>query len=424
MDHDWARGSKEMKRVRNAFRWRGVQIAAGVCLALTGAVLLLPAAAANADGNSTIHVVLDGRTVNLPTPPQLTGGHVFLPLRDLAAALELAVRWDPTTDTVYLGSGAPALATGATAIPLDAPVRSPSTPAGSAFTYNGLRYETTGLVARPYPGDQNNSGTYWIVSYSITDTSSTPFSVPASEVPVLFGPNGSQIAADSTLGGTAPSVVNPGITFSTYEVFNVPSSAVPSDYALGFAPTQTVGSQSYFGTPLKMSLPPNSSSTDKTPVGASYDLENVFSNANTHNLTSEQVLTITDTMHTTAIAPDLTKPSFKPDTSFLIVNFTLKNTTSGDINIAASDFTLDYNCEMSITPYNISYLPGYVQATGLQAQGGVTVLTGSTFSGSLLFEIPAGTPTTNPQLQFSANGQTRVVTLTPCQSGACPPVLG
>lgn len=405
-----------------ALRSRRVQVAAGVCAALVGSALLLPAAVATADGSSTIRVVLEGRTVNMPSPPQSIGGHVFLPLRDLAQALGVVVRWDQATDTVYLGSGAPA----PTAVPLDAPASdpAPAAPSGTSFTYDGLRYEATGLVARPYPGDQNNSGTYWIVSYSITDTSSTPVALPASEVPVLFGPGGQQIAADGTLSGTAPSVVNPGITFSSYEVFNVPSSALPSDYALGFTPTQTVGGQSYFGTPLKMSLPPNSSSTDKTPVGAAYDLENVFSNASLHILTSEQVLTIADTVQTTAIAPDLTAPSFQPSTSFLIVNFTLKNTTSGDINIDATDFTLDYNGEESIAPYNVSYLPGYVQATGLHAQGGVTVLTGSTFSGSLLFEIPAGTPPTNPQLQFSANGQTRVVSLLPCMQGACPPVLG
>ncbi len=410
--------------LRTVLRGRRVPIAAGVCAALTGAVLLLPVAA-SASGKPAIHVVLDGRTLTLPTPAQWMGGQVFLPPRDLAQALGMPAHWDPATNTLYLGSGAPA-STGGTMVPLAAGASGPVLPTAAArsFTYRGLRYEATGLESRSYPGVHNSSGTYWIVSYSITNTSSTPVSIPASEVPVLLGPNGSQIAADTKLSGIAPSVVNPGITYSGYRVFNVPTAALPSGYALGFAPTHTVGGQSYFGMPLKTALPPNAAATDRTPVNATYDLENVFSNPSIHNLTSEQVLTITDTVQTTAIAPDLTHPSFAPDASFLIVDFTLKNTTSGDINVASGDFTLNYNGEVSIAPYPIRYLPGYVQATGLQAQRGVTVLTGQTFTGSLLFEIPPGTPTTNPQLQFSANNQTRVVSLSPCRSGACPPVLG
>lgn len=405
---------------RRVLGGRRARVAAALCAALAGAALLLPTAGASAGGASTVHVVLDGRTVHLPTPPQRIAGKVWLPLRDLAVALRLAFQWDPATDTVYLGSGAPASPPTVVATPLAA--RAPAVPSGS-FAYHGLRYATTGLVVRPYPGGQSGSGTYWILSYSVTDISTTPVALPASEVPVLFGPHGSQTAADRTLSASPPTAVNPGITLSSYEVFNVPSSAVPADYALGFAPTQTVNGQAYFATPLTMALPPDSGTTDHTPVHASYDLENLFTNPNSSHPTSEQVLTITDTVQTTAIAPDLTAPSFRPDTTFLIVNFTLKNTTSGDISIAAGDFTLADNGETAIRPYNVSDLPGYVQATGLQAQSGVTVLTGSTFTGSLLFEIPAGTPRTNPRLQFSANGQTRVVSLSPCQT-ACPPVLG
>ncbi len=407
------------------FGSRRARVATGVCASLAAAAFLLPAAVANASSGSgsTIHVVLDGHTVTLPAAPIISGGHVFLPLRDLADALGLAVHWDPATDTVYLGGSAPA-SSAATTIPLDAPASPPPvpTPAPTSFTYNGLQYSATGLVARPYPGDQTDSGTDWIVSYSITNTSSMPIPVPAMQVPLLFGSGGAQISANSSLSGTTPSVINPGITFSSYEVFNVPSSASPADYDLGITPTQVVGSQYYFGQPLKTALPPDGGTTEKTPVNASYDLENVFGNS--HNLTSEQVLTIEDTVLTNAIAPDLTAPSYKPGTSFLIVDFTLKNTTSGDISINAEDFSLNLNDEDTIAPYNVSDLPGHIQPTGLETQGGVTVLTGSTFTGGLLFELPAGTPTANPQLQFSANGQTRVVSLSPCASGACPPVLG
>ncbi len=410
-------------------KWNGPRAAwSAAGAALAAAALLLPATVA--DAGATIHVVRDGRALSLPTPPMVSGGQIFLPLRDLAAALGLAMQWDPATDTLYIGRGAPAsqppaaitLAARAPASPAPQAPATPPAPAGSTFTYDGLKYAATGLVARAYPGDQTNSGTDWIVGYSITDTSPTPIAVPATQLPVLFGSDGAQISADAALSGTAPSVINPGITFSSYEVFNVPSSASPADYDLGFAPTQIVGSQYYFGQPLKMALPADSGSTVKTPVNASYDLENVFGNS--RNLTSEQVLTITDTVMSNAIAPDRTAPSYRPNTRFLIVDFTLKNTTSGDISINAGDFALNLDNEDTVTPYDVPSLPGYVQPTGLEAQGGVMVLTGTTFSGSLLFDLPAGTPTANPQLQFSANGQTRVVSLSPCVSGACPPVLG
>jgi hypothetical protein len=80
--------------------------------------------------------------------------------------------------------------------------------------------------------------------------------------------------------------------------------------------------------------------------------------------------------------------------------------------------------EDTIAPLDIPQLPGYIPATGLWTQGGVNVPGGATFTGSLLFPLPAGTPTADPQLQFFANGQTRIVSLAPCRSGACPPVLG
>jgi hypothetical protein len=294
--------------------------------------------------------------------------------------------------------------------------------AGGTFTYDGLRYAATGLIVRPYPGPRSDSGTYWIVSYSITDTTVMPGAAPTAQVPVLFGPGGAEIAADGALGGAAPGVVNPGITWSSYEVFNVPAGASPAAYTLGFVPFQIVGGQYFAGAPLSMALPPSASATVRTPVGATYDLQNVFGSSG--HPTSEQALTIGQVVETNAVAPDLTASSFDPTTSVWVVDFTLANTSSGDIGLSAGDFALDLGGEDEIAPADVPSLPGFVQPTGLQNPGGVTVPTGGTFAGSLLFEIPAGTPVGSPQLQFSANGQTRIVSLSPCAAGSCPPVLG
>ena len=416
-----------MARVHGLLGGGRIRIAAGVGIAVAAAVLLT-AAAAGADGGSGVHVVVDGHTLTLPTPPLVVGAQVFLPLADLAQVVGLPFRWDPASQTVYLG-GASATSAAAGAVPLAAtgvasdPAAAPAAaPAGGSFTYQGLDYAATGLVLRPYPGDQNNSGTYWIVSYSITDTASTPIAVPAAQALVLFGPGGTQIAADTPLDGAAPTTLNPGITFTSYEVFNVPAAASPASYTLGFIPYQVVGSQYYAAAPLSMALPPSGSTTLKTPVNTSYDLQNMFSDAT--EPTSDQRLTLGEVLQTNAVAPDLTAASFDPTTSFWVVDFTIANKTSGDISVAASDFALDFDREQSLAPADVASLPGFVQPTGLQNAAGVTVPTGTSFSGSLLFEVPAGTPTENPQLQFSAHGETRIVSLTPCQTGSCPPVLG
>jgi len=417
-----------MANLRDLWRSRRARWTVGVGGAvIAAAALVVPSAVAGADGASAIHVVVDGYAVTPPTPPVLIGGQVLLPLRDVAEALGLSVHWDASTDTVHIGDGTGSAPASPTTIPLVATTTSAApdpaaAPAGTSFTHNGLQYAAVGLVARPYPGDQTDSGTYWIIEYTITDVSSTPISVPAAQALVLLGPDGSEIAADGALGGAAPTVLNPGITFTSHDVFNVPSSASPASYALGFVPYQVVGSQYYAAKPLTMRLPGSSSSTTKVPVDATYDLQNMFSNA--QEPTSEQTLTIADVVKTNAVAPDLTAASFKPDTSFWIVDFTLANTTSGDISLAAGDFTLDFDGENAIAPSKVSSLPGYAQPTGLQNATGVTVPTGRTFRGSLLFPIPAGTPTDNPELQLSAGGQTRIVSLTPCAADACPPVLG
>jgi len=419
-----------MAHWREIFGRKPVRVAAAAGVVAAAAVALT-AAGVSAQGGAPIHVVVDGHAVTLPASPALAGGRVFLPLRDLAALLGMAIPWDPATDTVYIGSAPPAAtpatvrlaATSASAAAPASPAADPSAPpAGGSFTYQGLKYTATGLVARPYPGEQTNSGTYWIVSYSITDTSSTPIAVPAAQALVLFGPGGSQIAADGALGGAAPTTINPGITFTSDDVFNVPASASPAAYRLGFIPYQVVGGQYYSAPAESMALPPDAASTVKTAVNDVYDLQDMFTSSKV--LTSEQTLTIADVVRTNAVAPDLSAASFNPATSFWIVDFTLANTTSGDISVAASDFALDFGGEDTIAPDDIASLPGFVPPTGLQNPGGVTVPTGATFSGSLLFVLPAGTPTQNPQLQFSADGQTRIGSLTPCAAGACPPVLG
>ena len=294
--------------------------------------------------------------------------------------------------------------------------------AGASFTYQGLRYEATGLIARPYPGPDPNAGTYWIVRYEVTDITDAPIAVPADQGLLLFGPGGAQLAPAAALGGAAPVSLNPDIPFSSDEVFNVPAGANPAQYRLGFIPYQVVGGQYFASTPQRMALPDDSGSTQTIHLNTTYELQNMFTN--NHQATSEQNLTLNSLVETDAVAPELSAASFNPTTAFWIVHFTFTNNSSVDLSLAAADFVLDQGGEDTIAPLDIPQLPGYIPATGLWTQGGVNVPGGATFTGSLLFPLPAGTPTADPQLQFFANGQTRIVSLAPCQSGACPPVLG
>jgi len=199
-----------MTNLHDLWRSRRARWAIGVGAVVATTALVLPGAVASAGGASAIHVVVDGCAVPLPTPPELIGGHVVVPLRDVAAVVGLAVHWDPATQTVSIGG--PSAGSAPTAMPLVATSTSQdpapaAPPAGTSFTYNGLKYAAGGLVVRPYPGEQTDSGTYWIVEYTITDVSSTPISLPAAQALVLFGPNASQIAADAALSGTAPTNV-------------------------------------------------------------------------------------------------------------------------------------------------------------------------------------------------------------------------
>jgi len=362
--------------------------------------ILGAAVGAGADGSATISVVVNGQTVTFDSAPMLINDHVYVPIRYVAQALGIPVTWDQANETVYLGNS-----------------QAGSTALGGSFAYEGLKYSAAGLQMREYPGQQNTSGAYWIVSYAITNTSAAPVDVATTQPAlVLFGPGGVQLAPDSGNSGPGATTLNPGITYSSYDVFNVPTTAVPSAYSLGFNTYQVVNGQ-FTTSPVSASLAPSSSTTVQTPVGSTYSLQNVWNGA-------IQTLSIGQVVQSTAIVPELTPPSFDPTTSFWIVDFDITNPGPDSISFSASDFALDFNGGLSIPAAAVASLPGYVPATSLTSPGGVTVTEGNTFSGGLLFDVPANTPTANPGLALSVNGNTRVVSLQACNAGVCPPVQG
>ncbi len=379
-------------------------IVAGAAAGTLALAVLGTAMGAGADASPSIGVVLNGQPITFTSAPVMINNHVYVPVRDLAQALGIPVVWDASTDSVILGTAGSAAASS-----------SASAVGGGSFTYEGLQYSATGLVAREYPGQQASSGVYWIVSYSITNTGIVPVDVPqAQPALVLFGPGGAQLAPDTALSGVAPGTVNPGISFTSYDVFDVPSSAVPAAYGLGFDTYQVVSGQ-FTTTAVSASLPAASSSTLRTTVGSSYAIQDVWN-------TAIQKLGIDQVVQTTAIVPDLTPQSFNPTTSFWIVDFDVNNPGPGDIAFNAGDFALNFGGSLSLAPSSVASLPGYVPATSL-AQG-VTVTAGNDFSGALLFAVPAGTPISNPALALSINGQTRIVSVDPCNAGVCPPIQG
>lgn len=378
---------------RKALRGTLAGAAAG---AMVTAVLCV-ASAAGADAGPNITVAVNGRAVAFDAPPVMLNDHVYVPVRYLAAALGIPVQWDANSETVYVGTV-------------------PESPGqvGGAFDYEGLHYATTGLVIRQYPGPQTTSGAYWIVSYAISNTGTQPVNVPQQQPALgLFGPNGVQLSPDTKLSGTAPDVINPGITFSSYWVFEVPEGALPTSYTLGFNTYQVVGSQ-FTTTPISAALPGSSSTQADSPVGSSYALTNVW-NAGVQKLNIDRVI------QSTQIVPDLTPPSFTPGTAFWIVDFDINNPGPANISFSSGNFALNLDGYDAIAPDNVSSLPGYIAPSSLTQSGGVTLGPGDTFSGSLLFAVPSGTPTNDPGLALSINGQTRIVSIQPC-AGACPPI--
>jgi hypothetical protein len=377
-------------------RWRQPRPGRAAALGLAVGLLATTGTVA-ADGTPGITVAINGQPLSTPFPPIMINDHVYVPVRYVAQALGLPVQWDPATSTVWIG-----------AIP------TASVAAGGSFDYQGLHYAVTGLVVRNYPGPQSTSGSYWIVSYSITNTGTQPVNVPQQQPTlVLLGPGGVQLQASSNLSGPTPTVINPGITFSSYLVFNVPTGAVPAQYGLGFNTYQVVGSQ-FITTPLSAPLPSSSSSEVSTPVGSTYALTNLW-NAGTQKISIDRVV------QTTAVAPDLSPGSFNPSTTFWIVDFDVLNPGPANISFSASNFALTFG-SYSILPLPIVSLPGYVLPSNLTQPGGVTLGPGDTFSGSLVFAVPANVAAGSPALQINVNGQLRIISLQPCSSGPCPPV--
>ena len=374
---------------------RGI-LAGAAAGALVTAVLGI-AATVGADGGPNITVDVNGQPVTFDSPPVMINDHVYVPIRYIATALGIPVQWDGPSETVYVGA-----------------VPETSGSVGGTFDYQNLRYATTGLVIRQYPGAQNTSASYWIVSYSITNNGTQPVNVPQ-QMPALqlFGPNGAQLSPDSNLSGAAPGVVNPGITFSGYLVFDVPAGALTANYALGFNTYQVAGSQ-FTTTPVSAALPGSSSSQMVTNVGSSYALSKVWNS-------DAQTLNIYRVTQSTQVVPDLSPGSFNPSTSFWVVDFGVTNPGPSSVTFSASNFALSLGDYNSIAPLGVRALPGYIAPSNLTQSGGVTLGAGDSFSGSLMFALPLGTSTTGSGLALTVNGQTRIVSIEPC-SGACPPI--
>ena len=367
----------------------------GIGALVTGICTSVGAVAA---GGAPIHIQVNGQAVTFDSAPVMINDHVYLPIRFVAQALGLPVHWDPSTQTVLIGT-VPTGAAGTT----------------GGFVYQGLRYAPTALSIRTFPGAGNTSGAYWIVSYSIANTGTTPVDVPQQEPALgLFGPGGVQLSPDAALGGPAPATVNPGITFSSYLVFEVPAGAVSAAYSLGFNTYQVVGGQ-FTTTPLSAPLSVSGATEVQTPVGATYSLNNVWNSG-------LQQVSIGKVIQTTEIVPDLSAGSFNPATTFWVVDFSVTNPGPGNIGFSNANFALNFNNALSLAPASIGSLPGYVAASSLTAGSGVNLPAGATFSGSLLFAVAAGTPTTNAGLSLTVGGQTRIISLQPCTGGTCPPV--
>ena len=67
-------------------------------------IAVLTAVASGSGGRRTVTVVLNGKTLNFDAAAYLEGGRTMVPLRAVAEALGLTVKWTGGTDTAYLYS--------------------------------------------------------------------------------------------------------------------------------------------------------------------------------------------------------------------------------------------------------------------------------------------------------------------------------
>jgi hypothetical protein len=404
------RGMSGVGRTRG-LRRLGATCRGAVLVGLTLTVASLPAAAAAAAAQAVPppRVLMGGDPVALRPAPVLLHGVPYVSVQALSALLGVPVTWNPKTDTIEVG------------IPVAT---------AHSFVFQGVRYAVTGLQERAYTGVQSTSGEYWIVSYELTNTTDTAVDIPATQPGlVLLGPRGAQYLADASLSGPTAGTLNPHLSFSSYAVFNVPTGASPAGYALGFDAYRATA-KGFQPAPLGAALPASSAATHTTQLDATYTVSNLWDS-------DAQDVLLRALVRTSAVLPDLTAPSFDPTTSFWIVDFSIDNPGANPITLQASQFSLQFGDGATVPAYPVSDLPGYVPpnnlfgASGGSAAGGtgaaassagVTVPPGQVWSGALLFEIPATISTAQPGFAISVNGQQRVLPLTVCQAGVCPPV--
>jgi hypothetical protein len=386
-------------------RPRGLRGTPWAAAALVAALLAPAAAAAPAPPAPRVRVVVGDQTLTLDPAPVVIDGVPYVPAPAFAKALGIPVAWDPHAATLTVAGAA-----------------------GSAhsFVFQGIRYAVTGLEARTYPGPGPTSGAYWIVQYSLTNVTRQAIDVPTTEPTlVLLGPGGAEYQADPTNSGPAPGVLNPGITFSSYDVFDVPAGAAPGAYALGFDAYRSTP-HGFQPAPLGAALPPSTAQTTTTSLDATYTVTDLW------NGDVQEVL-LKRLVRTTALLPDLTPGSFNPTTSVWIVDLAVNNPGTTAITLAPSEFALTFADGATIAPYPVGPLPGWVPASSLYAvsstagpttpptPASVTVAPGTVWQGALLFEVPGTVATSGPALAITVNGAQRVLPLAPCPGGACPP---
>ncbi len=350
----------------------------------------MAAAAAKAPG---VTVRLNGQVLHLPDAPLVAGNTVYLSAADLAAAFGVPVNWNAAQRVLDIGAATAAAAGG--------------------FVFQGVAYAATGLQVRTYPGSQDTTAAYWIVQYEATNRSSQPVTMSSSQPPLLLiGPHGAEYTPDPSLSGPQPSTLNPGVTFEGYLVFDMPTGASPAPYALGFN-AYRVTSSGFTTTRLSTPLPPDSAFTRVQTIGATYALSGLWN-------AEVQELLVRALVRTNRIVPDLQAANFDPTTTFWIVDFGVDNPGPGAITLNASNFALGFSSSLTIAPYPVTSLPGYVAPSNLSS--GLSLPAGQVFNGALLFAVPGGTDTTGPRLVISVNGTEQAVALAPCPAGNCPTV--
>lgn len=377
--------------------WRGLVVGAAGGALVAGLVAPGGVGALASPRPPSLTVRVNGRVIALAQPALLFAGQPYLPVVDLAQVLGVAVSWDAHHRVVSIGEG--------TTTPLH------------TFTFQGIQYSATDLQVRSYPSPHSTSGTYWIVQYALTNTTQHPINVGSTQPALrLLGPNGAQFSPDPTLSGPTAGTLNPQITFSSYLVFNLPDGANPALYRLGFN-AYRVTAAGFTTTTLSAALPTPTSRTKRVQVNLPYAVSGLW-NADVQSLLVRQIV------ETNAIVPDLTAASFDPKVQFWVVEFGVDNPGPETIHFSASDFALQFGSGLAIAPYQVSSLPGYVPPSNLQSSAGVTLAPGEVFNGALLFAVPGGTPTANPQLAITVNGQERVIPAGPCSGSACTATAG